>query len=148
MANVDPRFDPRFQRGYDGPSLPPPTALAPPASPAPAPRIEPLPTSGEIIEPPPAEAPVEFVDEPPRRNPFEIALLVVSLAFILVGVAVVWSSASNNGFSGADAIDPWQQLLSQLRYTLQEPLLIGGVVGVILWLGLRAIEKVRSSDAS
>jgi len=68
----------------------------------------------------------------------------VSVACIVLGLVVIWSSA-DGGTSGAETFDAWKQIVSQFGYSLPLPLLTAGVVGLVLWLALRAIEKVRSS---
>ncbi len=118
MAELDSRFDPRFQRGFDGP------------------RADP------VIEPESAD---DGVPERPRRNPFSVALLVVSIACIVLAFAVIWSTAPQGGLSGAETFDAWKQIVSQLGYSLPLPLLSAGAVGLVLWLVLRAIDTARSS---
>ena len=109
-ARLDPRFDPAFQRGYDGPA---PTAeptsvgAAPAASApitAPPSRPEPRTTpreqsavaaaspigSATASEPRPMLTPESFVTEEPRRlNRWMLALGAVSIALTLGGIVLI-----------------------------------------------------------
>ena len=83
MSDFDPRFDPAFQRGYDGPAVtPPPTADAP------APAAPPL----VRIDPQAAAAPQADDDElaPRRGNPFLVALAVIGIALAVGGLVLVF----------------------------------------------------------
>ena len=95
-ARIDPRFDPAFQRGFEGavtttrrrslpgvpPVLPAQQQIVPPraATPAPAPAVVAAPsTVADPVE--------EEVEEPPARgmNPFVVGLWVVAAVLVLVG---------------------------------------------------------------
>jgi hypothetical protein len=105
--SIDPRFDPAFQRGFEGtvgvtPRRPPvgtpsvlpaqqtvrPTASSPAAARPPVPSYatqpvatehEPLETSFDQAEAEPAQ--------PRRLNPYVIALAVIGVVFIVAGIA-------------------------------------------------------------
>ncbi len=138
----DPRFDPRFQRGYDGPQP------APPATPALPSPIEPAP---DPVAARATEHDHEQVDEvepqagaddnvfwsPPRRNPFAIALLVASLAVIAVGLWLIWGVVSAPSFP--DGNDPAAQAFALIQQQLSPALLIAGVLGLVGWLVLGAL---------
>ena len=146
MADLDSRFDPRFQRGYDGSPVGPPPSSPSVAVPAASDDGPETPKPHDVV-PEPDELPREPDDiaaEPPRRNRWSVALLVVSIACIVLGAASTWSSASQGGTSGAETFDVWRQVVSQLGYSLPQPLLTAGTVGAVLWLALMAIEKMRS----
>lgn len=108
-ARLDPRFDPAFQRGYDGPA---PVAGAAPAAAAPAAPIaappstpEPRTTPRETLAPPggagltgsstasaprPVLTPESFVTEEPRRlNRWMLVLGVVSVALTIGGIVLI-----------------------------------------------------------
>ena len=149
-AGVDPRFDPLFQRGYDPskhgerrPHTAPrlstgPTPVAPIRDAAPvdtenadAPAAAPAP--GPV---PPAEADLTLR----ARNPYRLALLIVSIVSIGAAALMIWYRVGEDvyygGFSGTN-----QELLfrSQLIAALPVPLLTGGVLGVTLWLAIGAM---------
>jgi hypothetical protein len=118
-AEVDPRFDPAFQRGYD-------------------PAVH----SGRAHDEPAAEALAL-----PAHNPFRVALLVASVVAISAGALMIWNRVGEDvfygGFSGAN-----QGLLfrTQLIAALPVPLLGGGLLGVILWLAIGAIAHRERTD--
>jgi hypothetical protein len=85
MSDFDPRFDPAFQRGYDGPAVTrPATSDAPAPSQADPPLVR--------IDPQAAIAPQVEQDElPPRRgNPFLVALGVIGVALAVGGLVLVF----------------------------------------------------------
>lgn len=100
---IDPRFDPAFQRGFD-PSIPieeyvpdplPRRAAAtvPAANPVPAPEaLPPVPSVAEVQEAAHASdaaaAPPEVpeLDSSPSRNPFLLFLVLISIALVAVGI--------------------------------------------------------------
>jgi hypothetical protein len=93
--DFDPRFDPAFQRGFDGAEVPDAPRVvqrdvrraSPVRPPEPTAGTAPLPPSGTgtaSADPQPSDAAAP--DSPPRRNPFLIALGVVSVALVAAGV--------------------------------------------------------------
>ena len=152
---TDPRFDARFQRGYDGPQPVPSAASAPPPglrSVPPIPEATPLPRSPKLAE----EVPVEpvsshpapaVVDEvepwaPPRRNPFSLALLTASVILLVVGgwLLQLYATTVSNGFT------PEEQMQAILQQQLAPALLVGGMVGVIAWLVLGALASLAARE--
>ncbi len=86
--DFDPRFDPAFQRGYDGvvDAAPQPGRTTPSAA---APN-EPLPSAVPADEPATAAPVARHGEEPARRrNPFLIALLALSAVLIGGGLYLV-----------------------------------------------------------
>jgi hypothetical protein len=89
--DFDPRFDPAFQRGFDGAEVSDAPRVvqrdvrrATPVRP-PEPTPPPLtPSATASADPQPSDAAAP--DSPPRRNPFLIALGVVSVALVAAGV--------------------------------------------------------------
>jgi len=150
-SGPDPRFDPRFQRGYDGPE---PAAPSTPAMPSPieaaaAPRraaeLSPRSEAGSVhamqdpadLSAPAAPAEDDGVWTPPRRNPFAVALLVGSLVMIGVGLWFFWSVFTASSYpDGSDRAALMFQLIQQ---QLTPALLIVGLLGVIGWLSLGAV---------
>jgi hypothetical protein len=158
-AEVDPRFDPVFQRGYD-------PKLHERRRPRSAPRhgTEPVPIASHRQpdseperEPDPAPvsagpAPVERADLDgdlvlQARNLWRLALLITSLVAIGISAWLIWTrigeDAFYGGFSGTN-----QALLfrSQLVAALPVPLLTGGILGVILWLAIGAMAHRSGVD--
>lgn len=164
----DPRFDPRFQRGYDGPE---PTLPSTPA-------VRPLVTRPPVVRPPVAEPPVaepsvtesprvQPLDEPvrarayrdgavvsheiddvwvpPRRNPFALALLIGGLAMIAVGGWLVWTLVTASSYP--NGYDRGEQAFALIQQQLSPALLICGVLGVVGWLVLGALTaSARKRD--
>lgn len=108
-VEIDPRFDPAFQRGFDptipieeyvpdplpretsaaaaAPSrvaAPPPLAPAPPA----ASKVQPAATAPDIIdvEVDPDAEPIAEPDSSPSRNPFLLFLGIISIALVAAGI--------------------------------------------------------------
>lgn len=152
-AEVDPRFDPVFQRGYD-PSVHGgrrPRSVSRHAT-------EPVPIAS--IRPSEAEPPEAQAEAPAHalaadrdtgtditddlvlhaRNPWRLALLITSVVAIAISAWLIWTrigeDAFYGGFSGTN-----QALLfrSQLVAALPVPLLTAGILGVILWLAIGAM---------
>lgn len=150
----DPRFDPRFQRGYAGPQPVPSGAAAPPPSRALSDPVapEPTPIDGEPAEPRPAPAllpsALEDADEssapqaaPAGRNPYALALLIGGVLLFVTGTWWAWSSAGLTNVSAES--DPDAQLRAQaislLGFLMPPALLIGGLLGIVGWLVLGAL---------
>lgn len=111
----DPRYDPAFQRGWDGPVTP----VAPVASGAPR-AAEP-----ERIVVSPDRAASEDADEEPRRrlNPYLIVLGAVSIALVVAGVWM--ASRVSEGFSQEGPS-------TQVDYAMLQVLMIGSPVTALL----------------
>jgi hypothetical protein len=163
-TGVDPRFDPVFQRGYDpkvhgGRRVRTTARHATGPTPIVSTRQPLAPVADAAAEPAPAPEPTADVLPPaePRsepavdlslhtRNPFRLALLVVSIVSIAVAALLLWNRVGEDmyygGFSGTN-----QGLLfrSQLFAALPVPLLTGGLLGLTLWVALGAMAH-RSRD--
>jgi len=141
---TDPRFDPRFQRGYDGqqpiPSDPAPSVPARGIAPEPPAddswNVTREPESPVQLAPVRDSAAVDGVEPwaPRRRNPYAIALLLVGLAMILLGgwLTRVYATTALNGYTSD------QQTNAILQQQLAPALLVGGFAAVIAWLVLGA----------
>jgi len=141
----DPRFDPRFQRGYDGPE---PDAPATPAMPSPiqsAASSRPPASQDASVSPLGADRPAEPTDtldgdalwSPPRRNPFAIALLVGGVVMIAVGLWLVWTVVTQSTYP--DGNDKAAQAFGLVQQQVTPALLIAGLLGIIGWLVLGAL---------
>jgi hypothetical protein len=166
----DPRFDPAFQRGFDGETAFPPrqTTAAPSrhdARPAPERMIAPIPDElrprprgeqparpqeNEYRSVPPRaeferEAPPELPPPPPlRSNPFLIAVLVLAVA--LIGSGVLIGSRIDLWYDDVSPDGPGFGLLNMLQFGAPLAIILGlaTVIAVLVILALR--WRGRSED--
>lgn len=145
-SKFDPRFDPAFQRGYDGPTsavpreklqptatITPPSPVREPTAPQQSTRVESAPRF--LVEP----TPVEEEDLAPRRaNPFLIALLVIAVA--LVGGGLYLTSRLGELFASPGPTDQYDYITLQVM-TIAAPMLI--VLGIATGIGVLFIYAVR-----
>lgn len=164
-SGIDPRYAAQFQRGFDPAQHPTAAPVKPtPSGPVrlaggPVASAERVP-DGPIVRPrvvAPAE-PVrisseaahdegdEAADEEPvpwwRRRPIaEWVLLAASLLLVVLAFATFAEQVErqNEGF-GPDVGDA---LVYLLVMALPGPLFLGGVVGLLLWVALRAVDARR-----
>lgn len=145
---LDPRFDPRFQRGYAGEAPVATTAQRGSRAAWPTPKV--VADPAKLIAGPPrvvaptvpaveasGEHPVQ-VAEPLPRNPWSLALLIVSAAMILGGLAIAWYGVSHRSAwgTGTPVLDLF---LMELSWILPSALLIAGSVGLVARLALAAL---------
>jgi hypothetical protein len=119
MAEVDPRFDPVFQRGYD-----------------------PARHGGAFDEgatAPPPDATLD--DPPPRRIRYRLVLLLASAASLLAAGALIWHRITADPLESYYGSNPGILFRLQLVDSLVTPLLVAGLTGVILWLALGALRR-------
>jgi hypothetical protein len=164
----DPRFDPAFQRGFEGETALPPRQVAAAASrhdarPAPERMIAPIPDElrarprGEqparLPEDQYRPAPQHAVLEPPaelpatpplRSNPFLIAVLVIAVA--LIGAGVLIGSRIDPWYDDVSADGPGFGLLAMLQFGAPLAIILGlaTVIAVLVILALR--WRGRSED--
>jgi hypothetical protein len=138
---TDPRFDPRFQRGYDGPQpVVPETPAAPPAHSRDERTAEPfIEASSDAAS---AERDVDDLNAeafwaPPRRNPYGLALLVGGLVMILVGCWLVWTVVTASSYP--NGYDRGEQTFALIQQQITPALLICGVLAIVGWLVLGAL---------
>jgi len=156
--DFDPRFDPAFQRGYDGPttvaparsplvpqqresliSKPPVARTEIPAAPV-AQQVSPTtPVSsqqGHIL----VEPSDEVIDEPETRrfNPFLVALLAV--AVLLVGGGLYLTSRLGEFYANTQSSASYDYITLQVM-TIAAPMLI--VLGIATGVGVLFIYAVR-----
>ena len=132
-ADFDPRFDPAFQRGYDG-RMPGP--LVEPVRPV----VERVGSVVEPVEtPPPAVELVEASAEPlryeTRGNPWLRALWVVAAVFTVTGLLATYAAQSlMQGANTSSAIDYYVLPLtvSQLAPWFTVTGLFAGVAALVL----------------
>jgi hypothetical protein len=156
---TDPRFDPRFQRGYSGDGLEAPDVAPPVAAPepvdteAPADRATPADPATRIerAQPDTPEPAATHVDvavgwAPATANPYRRALLLTGLAMLLgAGVLIGYSIKSSNLPFGSATDDIGQQALNSLEYLVFPALVVGGFVCIIVWLAMGAVTA-RDSE--
>jgi hypothetical protein len=154
-ADVDPRFDPVFQRGYDPavhtargrPARSEQPREAVPPAPAPEPVSSPVevaaPAAGAETSPTPAP---DY--EPPRYNPFRLILLVTSLAAIAGAGALLWRRIATDPYGGYGGYggDTARIFVDQLMDASLAPLLTGGLLGICLWIALGALRRRDDAD--
>jgi hypothetical protein len=162
-ARLDPRFDPAFQRGYDGvmpsgssatptpataapnsaPAVAPPAA-APPSTPEPRtlPREEVVPSAAASTSSPRTLlTPDAFVaDEPRRLNPWLIALGAVSVLLTIGGLLLI--TRLRDLFADT-------QNSAEFDYVVLQSLIIGAPIlvglGLATGIGLLFVLAVRRS---
>lgn len=146
-SKFDPRFDPAFQRGFDGKTQATPReklqptsvfapVAAPPAAPAAVLPAEARPTAQRIVVEP-TEV-LDDDDEPRRVNPFLIALLAA--AVLLIGGGIYLVSRLGEMFANPSASSQYDYITLQ-ALTIAAPMLI--VLGVATGIGVLFIYAVR-----
>jgi hypothetical protein len=136
-ADFDPRFDPAFQRGYDGAAGPARSVVEPARS-----VVEPVETArathpvNEPVETPaaPAASPEIFRYET-RGNPWLRALWVVTAAFTVAGLVAEYAAQSMmQGANTSSAMDYYVLPLtvSQLAPWFTVTGLFAGVAALVL----------------
>lgn len=149
--DVDPRFDPRFQRGYDPErhatrerrtdrsaehrADPPRADRIPPPPMAPRDPIE-TPT-----EPTRDEGPA--VDSGPQRNRPLVALLVGGIGLVVAAIAMLLQAALDSTPVYAMSPRPWAPVWGLLRQVLPEPMLEAGIVAIAVWVAVRTALRDR-----
>lgn len=131
MSDFDPRFDPAFQRGFDGP-----TRTASQQSDDAAPDSPPL-----VRIDPEAAAPTdtELEDLPARRgNPFLIALTALAAALTVGGLALVFQLRTIFGDGTANSDFDYITLQT---LTIGAPILVG--LGVATGIGVLFVLAAR-----
>ena len=143
VPEVDPRFDPVFQRGYD------PAVHAAPVRRsvlrAPAVKPAPLPVAPTAAEVPPVvgvehEDQDELEDEPHRRNPWLLALVLVSTAFLAAAGVFLWVIGQRDIYSFSGTPAAAELMVQQLSYMLPPALIVAGVLGLVLRVALGALR--------
>ena len=141
-SQFDPRFDPAFQRGFNGPTsavprekLQPTAALAAPvvASVVDAPQAPAVTSSAPAVTPQ-----VEAEPEPRRANPFLISLFVVAL--LLIGGGLYLVSKLGDMFANPSSSSQYDYITLQ-ALTIGAPLVI--VLGIATGIGVLFVYAVR-----
>jgi hypothetical protein len=115
----------------------------------PTPVVEPVETprgSAQTPEVPPVSTAEDDL-EPPRRNPYRLILLLVSVAAIAGAGVLLWKRIEQDPYGGYGGYggDTGQVFLQQFTDSLMVPLLTGGLLGLCLWLALGALRR-RDDD--
>jgi hypothetical protein len=144
---TDPRFDPRFQRGYSGPEPEPlPTLRAENPMSWTTPVDPTDPAAEGHGSPDPARSGSASTSDvaaddaywpPPRRNPFALALLIGGVVMIAVGGWLIWSVVTASSYP--NGYDEGEQAFALIQQQLTPALLICGVLGIAGWLVLGAL---------
>jgi hypothetical protein len=165
-AEVDPRFDPMFQRGYDPkvhggrrPRVAPRHGTEPvpivsfrerPAASSAEPvvrgAVERTPTDVAAADTAAAVEPASEVDEQEVRglNPFRLALLVASVAAIGGAALLIWHRLTSDPYGTPYTTEVWALFWQQMGDSILVPLLTGGLIGLAVWLGLVAVSPRKS----
>jgi hypothetical protein len=153
-ADVDPRFDPQFQRGYDpAKHRTRPRPVKPAEARREAPRAEAAAVEAEAVkpaavDPTPAEtetgAPstAEAEYELPRRNPFRLVLLLASVAALCGATAILWNRLTSDPYYyGSPNTDVAALFADNFIQAALPALTTGGMIGLALWLALGALRR-------
>lgn len=82
----------------------------------------------------------------PARNPYRVALLVGSLASLLVGLVALWATANVQGdiYSRQDTVAIF---VLSVANALAPALISGAVIGAVMWIALGAVlPRVARDD--
>ena len=146
----DPRFDPAFQRGYSGPepelvprSAAPVGGVVPPEDP---PAVA-VPTAGLTVESLTVESltvgQTLRTSEHRGRNPYRLALLVGGLALLLGAVSMIFEVVRHPHGSSTTVES---QFVNLLVGDLPPALTLSGLICLIAWLALGALDRVVRGD--
>lgn len=175
-SGIDPRFDPRYQRGYvqdtaaaeagDQPSaivIAPADSMPPePATPVGRPEqtSEPRPERGgpRVHAAAPERRPEaedddvlpafdEVDDEPSPADPWFVAAWAVAVLAVVIGGAFWWAGMmAENPFSGVSQSDRWLQYVG---WVVAPALVQGGLIGIVgmlVWTGIRRARRQGESS--
>jgi hypothetical protein len=116
---------------------------------APVEQVGPVPPASPVSAPPVGEPGRLEADERdddereqvPTRNPFRLALLLVSIGFLMLAAAILWWTANNQSAylygSAVESAQGW--MFQSLTSTLPAAAIVAGFVGFAIWLGLGAL---------
>ena len=150
---IDPRYAPQFQRGFDATQH-----VTPPARRGPV-RLAggPPPTAQRVPEPPPLThapeaAELDAEDAATPEQPSERSLLTwwdwllpaVGAGLILIAL-LLWSrlATDTSVYFGSGTSDQWEIFWQQAGYTLAGPFLSAGILAVAGGLVLQAVRPRR-----
>ncbi|HEV7742216.1 MAG TPA: hypothetical protein VGO65_07335 [Pseudolysinimonas sp.] len=148
-ADVDPRFDPVFQRGYDpAKHRTRPRAVKPAEARREGPRAEAAAVEAVAVDPTPAETgtdtspTAETEYELPRRNPFRLVLLLASVAALCGATAILWNRLTSDPYYyGSPNTDVAALFADNFIQAALPALTTGGMIGLALWLALGALRR-------
>lgn len=150
-ARFDPRHDPIYQRGYQQGAAQAPVARQPEVRPGPSAQSAPQPgvqvgATGAVDGPAlDSELTSDGGGDLPAgadsaRNPYFLALWIVSIVLILAGVALEWRSVvlADYGYSSPGTVT-LEAVIQQLTWTIA-PIMIGvgalTIVALLFWRGM------------
>ena len=158
--SLDPRFDPRYQRGFDPATMP-----VEPETPARAGRGCRTGPAGEPgagrdgariasrLDDLDDDDDDEEFEPASTRNPFRLALLLVSIGLLVLAAATLWWTANNqNAYLFGSAVEtPQNWMFQQLASVVPRPRSSPDSSDSAIWLGLGALAaktaaKVGATD--
>jgi hypothetical protein len=147
--SLDPRFDPRYQRGFDPSTMPvdPATLHEPVEEAAPVAPVSAVPaTRREHDEPHPSDDDDEGDLPVSTRNPFQLALLLGSVGLLVLAAAILWWSANNqSAFLYGSAVETaWSWMFQALTQMVPPAATVAGFLGLGAWLALGALAALRA----
>ncbi|MFC9559766.1 hypothetical protein [Agromyces sp. NPDC056965] len=166
---IDPRFDPRYQRGYSGGAAdaaapPVPAALRvpePPESirariapandraPAPAPAAATMARAADLDDDPELFAgwvsEAELASEARADLPF-LTAWAVSAAAVVIGAALFWTGISSFNYFGPSTES--DRVIQTLSWSVAPPLLQAGLLGIVVMLVWSGIRRARAQSSS
>jgi len=149
--SLDPRFDPRYQRGFDPATMPvdPETLRAPVEEIGAVPPTSPVvPVQQEAVRLEPDDDEDHELAALSTRNPFRLALLFVSIGFLVLATALLWWTATNQSayLSGSAAETAQGWMFQSLTGILPPAAIVAGFVGIAIWLGLGALDARANAE--
>lgn len=166
-TDIDPRFDPRFQRGYSGgvaDAASSPAALRvpePPESmrsriaqanigaPVPAPAAATVARAADLHDDPELFAgwvsEAELASEARADRPF-LTAWAVSAAAVIIGAALLWTGISSANYFGPSTES--DRVIQTLSWSVAPPLLQAGLLGVVVMLVWSGIRRARVQSSS
>ena len=150
--SLDPRFDPRYQRGFDPATMPvdPATSHEPVEEAGPVTPVSVVPAAtthepGELDS-----EDDEEVELASTRNPFQLTLLLVSVGLLVLAAAILWWSATNSSafLYGSAAETAWNRMIEALLQFVPTAAITAGLLGLGAWLGVGALESLHTEPRS
>ncbi|MET4783329.1 hypothetical protein [Glaciihabitans sp. UYNi722] len=126
---IDPRYDPAFQRGFTPPPAPPRIEVVGPPPPA-------VVQQQPVAAPEPRDSPVEPFSR--RVNPYFAALWAIAAVFV-IGGAGLYLVSLRGLYSASDGLGN-SRVLAQFAYAFSPPLM---TIGLAIVIGLIFVKAAR-----